>query len=183
MVHPRGWSFSGVTLNMPAFWIMAFFALLALGFMDTKSLNKLCFTGLHICRSCTAPRIIPTYFFLADRRFKLTRLDSYPLDPTYHVRHGRRSMKLGDFARITRRPKGSWVGVTAQLGIIMPLNGLCFWLKFIIFQPEIAARDRFWSDRSSKWCSLPMVNGPNLAKPDLALSITLPSISTILDPL
>jgi BASS family bile acid:Na+ symporter len=87
------------------------------------------------------------------------------------------SMSIGDFAEVVKAPKGVMVGVTAQLGI-MPIMGFAL-AKFSNFPPEIAAGIVLIGCSPSGVASNVMAY---LAKANLALSITITSISTLLAP-
>tara|TARA_R110000764_G_scaffold35363_4_gene79096 strand:- start:605 stop:1405 length:801 start_codon:yes stop_codon:yes gene_type:complete len=87
------------------------------------------------------------------------------------------SMRISDFAEVVKAPKGVMVGVTAQLGI-MPIMGFVL-AKFSNFPPEIAAGIVLIGCSPSGVASNVMAY---LAKANLALSITITSISTLLAP-
>ncbi|MEQ9582722.1 MAG: bile acid:sodium symporter family protein, partial [Arenibacter sp.] len=154
-------------------FIMTFFALLALGFSGYKSLNSYVFTA-----SIFAGVALALYYpqhFLQIGDFKLTGL-IIPLIQLIMFGMGT-SMKLGDFAEVIKSPKGVMVGVTAQLGI-MPIMGFVL-AKMSNFPPEIAAGIVLIGCSPSGVASNVMAY---LAKANLALSITITSISTILAP-
>jgi len=153
--------------------IMVFFALLALGFSGYKSLNSYVFTA-SIFAGVALALYYPEYF-LQIGDFKLTGL-IIPLIQLIMFGMGT-SMKLGDFAEVIKSPKGVMVGVTAQLGI-MPLMGFVL-AKYSNFPPEIAAGIVLIGCSPSGVASNVMAY---LAKANLALSITITSISTILAP-
>ncbi|MCK0147655.1 bile acid:sodium symporter family protein [Arenibacter sp. F26102] len=153
--------------------IMAFFALLALGFSGYKSLNSYVFTA-SIFAGVVLALYYPEYF-LQIGDFKLTGL-IIPLIQLIMFGMGT-SMKLGDFAEVIKSPKGVLVGVSAQLGI-MPLMGFAL-AKYSNFPPEIAAGIVLIGCSPSGVASNVMAY---LAKANLALSITITSISTILAP-
>ena len=98
--------------------IMAFFALLALGFSGYKSLNSYVFTA-SIFAGVALALYYPQYF-LQIGDFKLTGL-IIPLIQLIMFGMGT-SMRISDFAEVVKAPKGVMVGVTAQLGI-MPIMG------------------------------------------------------------
>src|SRR5690606_32031964 len=87
------------------------------------------------------------------------------------------AMSLKDFGAIFKSPKGVMVGVSAQLGI-MPLMGF-FLARVSDFPPEIAAGIVLIGCSPSGVASNVMAY---LAKANLALSITITSISTLLAP-
>ena len=153
--------------------IMAFFAFLAFGFSGYKSLNSYVFTA-----SIFAGVALALYYpqhFLQIGDFKLTAL-IIPLIQLIMFGMGT-SMKLGDFAEVIKSPKGVMAGVTAQLGI-MPIMGFVL-AKFSNFPPEIAAGIVLIGCSPSGVASNVMAY---LAKANLALSITITSISTLLAP-
>ena len=154
-------------------FIMAFFAFLALGFSGFKSLNSYVFTA-SIFAGVALALYYPQYF-LQIGNFKLTAL-IIPLIQLIMFGMGT-SMKLGDFAEVIKSPKGVLVGVSAQLGI-MPIMGFVL-AKYSNFPPEIAAGIVLIGCSPSGVASNVMAY---LAKANLALSITITSISTILAP-
>lgn len=153
--------------------IMVFFALLAFGFSGYKSLNSYVFTASIFAGVALA--LYYPQFFLQIGNFKLTAL-IIPLIQLIMFGMGT-SMKLGDFAEVIKSPKGVVVGVTAQLGI-MPIMGFVL-AKYSNFPPEIAAGIVLIGCSPSGVASNVMAY---LAKANLALSITITSISTILAP-
>lgn len=153
--------------------IMAFFALLALGFSGYKSLNSYVFTA-SIFAGVALALYYPQYF-LQIGDFKLTAL-IIPLIQLIMFGMGT-SMRISDFAEVIKSPKGVVVGVTAQLGI-MPFMGFAL-AKVSNFPPEIAAGIVLIGCSPSGVASNVMAY---LAKANLALSITITSISTILAP-
>jgi BASS family bile acid:Na+ symporter len=86
-------------------------------------------------------------------------------------------MSVKDFATVFKSPKGVMVGVTAQLGI-MPLLGFVL-AKWSNFPPEIAAGIVLIGCSPSGVASNVMAY---LAKANLALSITITSVSTLIAP-
>ncbi|MCK0189645.1 bile acid:sodium symporter family protein [Arenibacter sp. F20364] len=153
--------------------IMAFFALLALGFSGYKSLNSYVFTA-SIFAGVALALYYPQYF-LQIGDFKLTGL-IIPLIQLIMFGMGT-SMRISDFAEVVKAPKGVMVGVTAQLGI-MPIMGFVL-AKSSNFPPEIAAGIVLIGCSPSGVASNVMAY---LAKANLALSITITSISTLLAP-
>jgi BASS family bile acid:Na+ symporter len=154
-------------------FIITFFALLALGFSGYKSLNGYVFTTM-IFAGVTLAMYFPQYF-LQVGDFKLTAL-IIPLIQIIMFGMGT-SMSLGDFGAIFKTPKGVMVGVSAQL-MIMPLIGY-FLAKASNFPPEIAAGIVLIGCSPSGVASNVMAY---LAKANLALSITITSIATLLAP-
>ena len=153
--------------------IMIFFAALAFGFSGYDSLNSYVFTSM-IFAGVTVALYYPQYFlFVGD--FKLTGL-IIPLIQIIMFGMGT-AMSVKDFATVFKSPKGVMVGVTAQLGI-MPLLGFVL-AKWSNFPPEIAAGIVLIGCSPSGVASNVMAY---LAKANLALSITITSVSTLIAP-
>ncbi len=154
-------------------FLTAFFVTLALGFSGYKLLNGYVFTAM-IFAGVTVALYYPQYFMqIGD--FKLTGL-IIPLIQIIMFGMGA-SMSVNDFAEIFKSPKGVMVGVTAQLGI-MPIMGFLL-ARFSGFPPEIAAGIVLIGCSPSGVASNVMAY---LAKANLALSITITSIATLLAP-
>jgi len=153
--------------------IIAFFAALALGFSGIKSLNNYVFTAM-IFAGVTLALYYPQYFIQVGG-FKLTAL-IIPLIQVIMFGMGT-AMSIGDFASIFKSPKGVLVGVSAQLAI-MPIMGYLL-AKWSSFPPEIAAGIVLIGCSPSGVASNVMAY---LAKANLALSITITSIATLLAP-
>ncbi|MCJ7467724.1 MAG: bile acid:sodium symporter family protein [Maribacter sp.] len=152
---------------------IAFFFALALGFSGYKALNGIVFTTM-IFAGVTVALYYPQYFIqIGD--FKLTAL-IIPLIQIIMFGMGT-AMSIKDFSGIFKSPKGVFVGVTAQLGI-MPIMGFIL-AKVSNFPPEIAAGIILIGCSPSGVASNVMAY---LAKANLALSITITSISTLLAP-
>ncbi|MEZ4810270.1 MAG: bile acid:sodium symporter family protein [Allomuricauda sp.] len=153
--------------------IISFFAILAFGLSGYKSLNSYVFTAM-IFMGVTLALYFPQYFVqMGD--FKLTGL-IIPLIQLIMFGMGT-SMSISDFGSVIKSPKGVLVGVTAQLGI-MPLMGFLL-AKISGFPPEIAAGIVLIGCSPSGVASNVMAY---LAKANLALSITITSISTLIAP-
>jgi len=153
--------------------LITFFGLLALGFSGYKSLKGYVFTTM-IFAGVTAALFYPVYFIqIGD--FKVTTL-IIPLIQIIMFGMGT-SMSLNDFASIFKSPKGVMIGVTAQLGI-MPIIGFIL-AKISNFPPEIAAGIVLIGCSPSGVASNVMAY---LAKANLALSITITSIATLIAP-
>ncbi len=153
--------------------ILGIFALLAFGFSGYKSLSGYVFTTM-IFAGVTLALYYPQYFTqIGD--FKLTAL-IIPLIQVIMFGMGT-SMSIKDFAGIFKAPKGVLIGVAAQLGI-MPFMGLAL-AKFSGFPPEIAAGIVLIGCSPSGVASNVMAY---LAKANLALSITITAMSTLLAP-
>lgn len=154
-------------------WIILFFALLAFGFSGYKSLNGYVFTTM-IFAGVTLAMYYPQYF-LQVGDLKLTAL-IIPLIQIIMFGMGT-SMSVGDFGAIFKSPKGVFVGVSAQL-MIMPIIGYAL-AKASNFPPEIAAGIVLIGCSPSGVASNVMAY---LAKANLALSITITSIATLISP-
>jgi len=153
--------------------IIAFFALLALGFGGYKSLNGYVFTAM-IFAGVTLAMYYPQHFiYVGD--FKLTAL-IIPLIQIIMFGMGT-SMSMKDFGAVIQSPKGVMVGVSAQL-MIMPIMGFIL-AKASNFPPEIAAGIVLIGCSPSGVASNVMAY---LANANLALSITITSVSTLLAP-
>ena len=98
--------------------IVAFFALIALGFSGYKTLKGNVFTA-SIFAGVVLALYYPQYF-VAVGGFKLTGL-IIPLIQLIMFGMGT-SMSIKDFAGIAKSPKGVFIGVSAQL-MIMPIMG------------------------------------------------------------
>lgn len=152
---------------------LLFFATLAFGFSGYKTLNSLVFTTT-IFAGVAAALYYPQYFtFIGD--FKLTAL-IIPLIQIIMFGMGT-SMSIKDFAGVFKTPRGVMIGVAAQL-LIMPLVGFTL-AKASEFPPEIAAGIVLIGCSPSGVASNVMAY---LAKANLALSITITSIATLLAP-
>ncbi len=152
---------------------IAFFFALALGFSGYKALNGFVFTTM-IFAGVTMALYFPQYFMqIGD--FKLTGL-IIPLIQIIMFGMGT-AMSIKDFSGILKSPRGVFVGVTAQLGI-MPIMGFIL-AEMSNFPPEIAAGIVLIGCSPSGVASNVMAY---LAKANLALSITITSISTLLAP-
>ncbi len=153
--------------------IIGFFALFSLGISGYKSLNTYVFTTL-IFAGVSMALYYPQYFtHIGD--FKLTVL-IIPLIQIIMFGMGT-SMSIQDFGAIFKSPKGVLVGVSAQLGI-MPIMGFAL-AKLSNFPPEIAAGIVLIGCSPSGVASNVMAY---LAKANLALSITITAIATLLAP-
>ncbi|SHI91965.1 bile acid:sodium symporter family protein [Pseudozobellia thermophila] len=152
---------------------LLFFALLALGFSGYKTLNGLVFTTM-IFAGVSAALYYP-HFFTVVGGFKLTAL-IIPLIQIIMFGMGT-SMSIKDFASVFKTPKGVMIGVAAQL-LIMPIVGFAL-AKISDFPPEIAAGIVLIGCSPSGVASNVMAY---LAKANLALSITITSIATLLAP-
>ncbi|WP_339712707.1 bile acid:sodium symporter family protein [uncultured Kriegella sp.] len=153
--------------------MIVFFGILAFAFSGYKSFNDYVFTTM-IFTGVALALYYPQYFtHIGD--FKLTAL-IIPLIQIIMFGMGT-SMSINDFAAIFKSPKGVLIGVSAQLGI-MPIMGFVL-AKLSGFPPEIAAGIVLIGCSPSGVASNVMAY---LAKANLALSITITSIATLLAP-
>ncbi|MDT7830344.1 bile acid:sodium symporter family protein [Pricia sp. S334] len=152
---------------------LLFFIALAIGFSGYKTLNSLVFTTM-IFAGVAAALFYPDLFtYVGD--FKLTAL-IIPLIQIIMFGMGTQ-MGLKDFAAVFKIPRGVFIGVAAQL-LIMPLVGFTL-AKTSNFPPEIAAGIVLIGCSPSGVASNVMAY---LANANLALSITITSIATLLAP-
>lgn len=166
------WTIQG-KLSEAGVFAVAFFVLMALGFSGFKPLKGYVFATL-IFAGVTLALYWPEYF-ISIGDFKLTNL-IIPLIQIIMFGMGI-SMSVGDFAAIFKSPKGVMVGVSAQL-LIMPIVGFTL-AEISGFPPEIAAGIVLIGCSPSGVASNVMAY---LAKANLALSITITSIATLLSP-
>lgn len=153
--------------------IIGFFALFALGISGFKSLKTYVFTIL-IFAGVSTSLYYPQYLTdIGD--FKLTLL-IIPLIQIIMFGMGT-AMSIKDFEAVLKSPKGVLIGVSAQLGI-MPIIGFSL-AKLSNFPPEIAAGIVLIGCSPSGVASNVMAY---LAKANLALSITITTIATLLAP-
>lgn len=155
-------------------WILALvFIGLSLAFRSNRFLKGLSFTVI-IFAAVTIALYHPQYFQQWGG-FKLTEL-IIPLIQIIMFGMGT-AMSLKDFGTVIKQPKGVVIGVMSQF-IIMP--GLGFLLATLSgFPPEIAAGIVLIGCSPSGLASNVM---SYLAKANLALSITITSITTLLAP-
>jgi BASS family bile acid:Na+ symporter len=152
---------------------MLFFVSLAIAFRSNKLLKGLSFT-IIIFAAVSMALYYPQYF-LVWGDFKLSGL-IIPLIQLIMFGMGT-SMSLKDFAGVVKTPKGVIIGVLSQF-LIMPLLG--FTLATVTnFPAEIAAGIILIGCSPSGLASNVM---SYLAKANLALSITITSITTLLAP-
>ncbi|MFY0626757.1 MAG: bile acid:sodium symporter family protein [Reichenbachiella sp.] len=153
--------------------IIAAFGTLAFGFSGYKSLNSYVFTTM-IFVGVTIALYFPSVF-ISIGEFQLTGL-IIPLIQLIMFGMGT-SMSIKDFGAVIQSPKGVLIGVSAQLGI-MPIIGY-FLAHFSGFPPEIAAGIVLVGCSPSGVASNVMAY---LAKANLALSITITAIATLMAP-
>lgn len=160
--------------NNFAGWSLAlFFLSLSFAVRENKLLKGLSFTAI-IFSSVTVTMFHPEYF---------TTWGSFPLSSAIIpliqlLMFGMgSSMSLNDFAAVVKSPKGVVVGVASQF-VIMPMLGFTL-SNLSNFPPEIAAGIVLIGCSPSGLASNVMAY---LAKANLALSITITSITTLLAP-
>lgn len=153
--------------------LMLFFLLLGIGFRGYKQLKGFVFT-LIIFAAVSMAMFYPQYFIKVGS-FELTGLIT-PLIQIIMFGMGT-SMSAKDFIAVAKTPKKVFVGVVAQFGI-MPFLGY-FLATLTNFPPEIAAGIVLIGCSPSGMASNVMAY---LAKANLALSLTITSIATLLAP-
>ncbi len=153
--------------------LMLFFICLAIAFRSKKLLKGLSFT-LVIFAAVTLALYHPEYF-REWGGFKLSGL-IIPLIQLIMFGIGT-SMSINDFAGVIKTPKGVAIGVFSQF-IIMPLMGFTL-ASLTNFPAEIAAGIVLIGSSPSGLASNVM---SYLAKANLALSITVTAITTLLAP-
>jgi bile acid:Na+ symporter, BASS family len=153
--------------------LMAFFFFLAMAFRGHEILKGYAYT-VTIFASVSVAMYYPQYF-REFSGFQLTQLIT-PLIQLIMFGMGT-SMSVKDFVGVVKMPKGVFIGVASQF-IIMP--GLGFILANLSgMEPEIAAGIILIGCSPSGLASNVM---SYLAKANLALSITITSITTLLAP-
>jgi BASS family bile acid:Na+ symporter len=154
--------------------LIAFFILLAVGFKGYESLKGFSYT-IIIFAAVTTALFYPGYF-VEFNGFKFAVLIT-PLIQLIMFGMGT-SMSVRDFVGVIKMPKGVFIGVFSHF-LIMPLLG--FTLANISgFQPEIAAGIILIGCSPNGMASNVI---SYLAKANLALSITITAVSTLLAPL
>lgn len=155
-------------------WPLAlFFICLAIAFRGNKLLQGLSFTVI-IFAAVSLALFYPQYF-LQWGGYKLSGLIT-PLIQLIMFGMGT-SMSIKDFAGVVKTPKGVFIGIISQF-TIMPILG--FTLATVSnFPPEIAAGIVLIGCSPSGLASNVM---SYLAKANLALSITITAITTLLAP-
>ncbi|WP_240042695.1 MULTISPECIES: bile acid:sodium symporter family protein [Maribacter] len=160
-------------IDMAGPFILILFALIAFGFNGYEKLKGLIFT-IMIFMGVTAALYYPSYFTnIGD--FKLTVL-IIPLIQIIMFGMGT-TMSIKDFAAVFQSPKGVAIGVSAQL-LVMPIIGYIL-AQISDFPPEIAAGIVLIGCSPSGVASNVMAF---LANANVALSITITSIATLLAP-
>ncbi len=159
--------------NLSGWSLTLFFISLALAFRGSVLLKGLSFTVIIFAAVTLA--MFHTEYFLQWGNFKLSSLIT-PLIQLLMFGMGS-SMSLKDFAAVVKSPKGVVIGVMSQF-IIMPLLGFTL-ASLTNFPPEIAAGIILIGCSPSGLASNVMAY---LAKANLALSITITSITTLIAP-
>lgn len=162
-----GWSAAGP-------YFIAFFVFLGIGFRGFPDLKGLAYS-IMIFAAVTTAMYYPAYFIEVNG-FKFSSL-IIPLIQIIMFGMGT-SMSVNDFIAVVKTPRAVFIGVGAQF-IIMPMLG--FTLATLSgFEPEIAAGIVLIGCSPSGLASNVM---NYLAKANLALSITITAITTLLAPL
>ena len=162
----------GIATSGP--FLVAFFLGLAISFRGFEKLKGFAFS-LIIFASVTMAMFYPAYFIEVGD-YKLSNLIT-PLIQLIMFGMGT-SMSLQDFYGVVKTPKGVFIGLSAQL-MIMPLIGFVL-ASLSGFSAEIAAGIILVGCSPSGLASNVM---SYLAKANLALSITITAVSTLLAPL
>ncbi len=155
-------------------YLILFFTLLAISFRGFEKLKGFSYS-LMIFAAVTMAMFYPAYFVEVEG-YKLSNLIT-PLIQLIMFGMGT-SMSLGDFIGVVKTPKGVLIGLSAQL-LIMPIIGFVL-ASMSGFSAEIAAGIILIGCSPSGLASNVM---SYLAKANLALSITITAISTLLAPL
>ncbi len=167
-----GITLSGKVQTAGPFYIL-FFLLLAVGFQGYDSLKGFSYTVI-IFAAVTTALFYPQYF-RSYNGFKFAVLIS-PLIQLIMFGMGT-SMSFQDFAGVVKMPKGVLIGVISHF-IIMPLVGYTL-ANLSGFPPEIAAGIILIGCSPNGMASNVI---SYLAKANLALSVTITAISTMLAP-
>ena len=155
-------------------FFIGFFIALAIGFRGYENLKGFAYTVV-IFAAVSTSLYYPSYF-VSIGGFKLAVL-IIPLLQLIMFGMGT-SMSLKDFAGVIKTPKGVFIGVTSHF-IIMPLIGFSL-ASISHFPPEIAAGIILIGCSPNGMASNVI---SYLAKANLALSITITTVSTLLAPL
>lgn len=155
-------------------FFISFFILLAIGFRGFAGLRGFSYT-VTIFAAVTTALFYPGYF-VEFNGFKFASLIT-PLLQIIMFGMGT-SMSFNDFAGVVKMPKGVFIGVFSHF-VIMPSLGYSL-AKLSGFPPEIAAGIILLGCSPNGMASNVM---SYLAKANLALSITITAVSTMLAPL
>ena len=153
--------------------LMIFFLMVALGFRGYEVLRGYSFTVM-IFAAVTLAMYYPQYF-ISVGDFKLSKL-IVPLMQVIMFGMGT-GLSLKDFVRVIRMPKGVVAGVMCHY-LIMPLVALAI-TKIFRFPDEISAGIILIGSCPNGLASNVMTY---LARANLALSVTLTAISTVIAP-
>lgn len=153
--------------------IFSFFILLGIGFRGFQRLKGYTYTTM-IFAGVTAAMFYPQYL-LDYNGYSYSNLIT-PLIQIIMFGMGT-SMSVNDFVGVAKMPKGVFIGLGSQI-TIMPLLGFAL-ASFSGFAPEIAAGIILIGCSPSGLASNVM---SYLAKANLALSITITAVATILAP-
>ena len=164
--------FSGATVKAGPFFIAAFIAL-AITFRGYAALKGFAYT-VTIFAAVTTALYYPQYF-IQWNGFKLSSLIT-PLIQVIMFGMGT-SMGIKDFIGVVKTPKGVFIGVVSHF-MIMPLLGYTL-ASVSGFPPEIAAGIILIGCSPNGMASNVI---SYLAKANLALSITITAVSTLLAP-
>jgi len=159
--------------NLTGWLLTLFFVSLSIAFRENILLKGLSFTVI-IFAAVTLAMFHPVYF-IQWGNYKLSNL-IIPLIQLLMFGMGS-SMSVQDFAGVVKSPKGVVIGVFSQF-IIMPVLGFTL-ASMTSFPPEIAAGIILIGCSPSGLASNVM---SYLAKANLALSITITSITTLIAP-
>jgi len=155
-------------------WAVMLFLFLALGFRSSDLLKGFSYTTI-IFAAVTAAMFYPEYF----RTFGDYELKELIVPLLIIIMFGMgTAMSFSDFVGVIKMPKGVLVGVICQF-TIMPILGFSIAYMFG-FPPEIAAGVILIGSSPSGLASNVMAY---LAKANLALSVTLTAVATLLAPL
>lgn len=154
--------------------IIAFFILLAVGFRGFETFKGFAYTTV-IFAAVTTALYYPTHF-IEFNGFKFAVLIT-PLIQLIMFGMGT-SMSVKDFVGVIKMPKGVFIGVFSHF-LIMPLLGFTL-ANLSGFPPEIAAGIILIGCSPNGMASNVI---SYLAKANLALSITITAVSTLLAPL
>jgi BASS family bile acid:Na+ symporter len=152
---------------------VVFFVALAIGFRGYDHLKRFAYTVI-IFAAVSLAMYYPSHFIELNG-YKFANLIT-PLIQLIMFGMGT-SMSLHDFAGVVKTPKGVFIGVTSHF-IIMPLIGFSL-ATASHFQPEIAAGIILIGCSPNGMASNVI---SYLAKANLALSITITAVSTMLAP-
>lgn len=155
-------------------WLVGFFVMLGVGFRGYELLKGLTYT-MMIFAAVTTALYFPHSFVELDG-YKLTGLIT-PLIQVIMFGMGT-SMSVRDFVGVAKMPQSVAIGVGAQF-VIVPLLGFIL-ANLSGFPPEIAAGIVLIGCSPSGLASNVM---SYLAKANLALSITITSVTTLMAPL